>query len=226
MQLFSSEERRSTLAASFVSHSGAFCACNHIGLLWLCFIKCFLPGGITGLLRLKASEDLALESLRSEQVRLLVVSAATRPPLAARCSPAFRSSTDSRCSSSRCCTRNSYNPCYTTVTAALGLEVDTRVGLTRPRRGIQKDRARQRALKVVSRTLCRKRLRFRHLEDHYHPVRASSRNLHRSSNQRSPSRFLHIQNPSHPSRRKTSVFQWPATQTRAARMITHPYLYR
>lgn len=45
-------------------------------------------------------------------------SAALRPRAAARCSPAFRNNTSSRCSSSRCCTRNSSSRSCTTATAA------------------------------------------------------------------------------------------------------------
>lgn len=85
-------------------------------------------------------------------------SAALRPRATTRCSPAFRNNTSSRCSSSRCCTRNSSSLSCTTVTAALPTLEDIQAG-SLGRRGtlIHRTRSVQAAMLGTSRVIQKRR---------------------------------------------------------------------
>lgn len=131
-------------------------------------------------------------------------SAGSRPRLAARCCPACRSSTSSRCSSCRCCTRNSFS--LSCITGTVGLRTGVGVGGIWGLRGSQKDQ--YKVLMALSRTLTQKKLRARRPEVPLLP-NSSLLHFHHSRTPPNPSRFLLSQSPSRPSLQKAMVHQIP-----------------
>lgn len=92
-------------------------------------------------------------------------SAASRPHPAARCSPAFRSSTSNRCSSCRCSTKNSFSRCCITGTIQTRTVVESLVGFL-VHRGIQRDRDFQTPVLELSHSLNKETLLLNRYEDH------------------------------------------------------------
>lgn len=137
-------------------------------------------------------------------------SAASKPRPAARCSPVSRSSTDSRCSSCRCCIRNSCSPCYTTAVMPTRTVADNRSGIL-DRRGIQKHQDILTVVAGLCRTIRKTRRPPSRPEGHLPLILVthSLRPFHRRPTPTTPNRALHLQSPSHPNHRRTPVLPKP-----------------
>lgn len=160
------------------------------------FKQCTLPGEILADPSHRTMGDLGpvINLLGPIPARQREGSAVSRPHPAAPCSPAYRSSTSSRCSSCRCCIRNSSSRCYTMVTVPIRTVRGSQVDI-RGHHGMQRDQGIQTRVLELSRSINRKRLLGSLREVPLLLSRLTHSLLHLHHNPPSPSRFLLLQSP-------------------------------
>lgn len=136
--------------------------------------------------------------------------AASRPRPAAPCFPACRSSISSRCSSCRCCTRNSSSLCYTTATVA----PRTVVGTQGHQRGIQTPQDKWTVVLGLSPTTNNTTRLWREALLFPSRLTTSPLRLQHSLTLQSPSRVHLLQSLCHQSCRRTAVLPKPPRSVR------------